>query len=182
MLAAVALIGLVVFGLGRLSQVTRAPSTPAVLRAWVIPARASASSTAESCQLGLGPDRVSCAAALAIDSNPQTAWCEGAAGDGAGERLTVYLDEPGEIEAVRIKAGYQKDEERFLANRAPTTMTVLVGQVSEGHTLEPALHTFSELRLPRAVRSDAVTLVIRETTEAPFEVVCISEVELQVQR
>jgi hypothetical protein len=182
MVAVLVVMGLVVWGLSRLSQVTVLPEQLPVLRVWLLPERASASSAAESCRLAPSPERVPCAAALAIDGDPETAWCEGVAGDGVGERLTVYLAEPAMIEAVRLKAGYQKDAERFEQNRAPTAATLLVGGTSQRLELVAEQAVFSELRLAEPVMSDSITLVIEATTEAPFAVTCISEMELQVQR
>lgn len=181
MVAAVGVLGAVVFGLSRLSRVTEAPEGEPALRSWVIPVRASASSAEAGCIQEPNPEKVPCAAGLAIDADPQTAWCEGAEGEGIGERLTAYLESPAVIEAIRLKAGYQKDEERFTQNRAPTRLRVLAADRSYTDVIVPALETFSELRLPHPIQSDAVTLVIEGTTPAPFAVTCISELELQIQ-
>lgn len=182
MVAAVVFLGAVVFGISRLSRVTSAPTDAAALRTWVIPVRASASSAADSCRLDPSPERVPCAAGLAIDADPQTAWCEGAEGAGVGERLTVYLESPAVIESIRMKAGYQKDEERFTQNQAPTRLRVLAADRSHAGVIVPALETFSELRLPHPVQSDAITIVIEDTTPGQFAVTCVSELELQIQR
>ena len=137
---------------------------------------------ANSCRLEAGGDRVACAATLAVDSDARTAWCEGMEGPGVGEQLTVSLSEQGIIEAVRLKAGYHKDEERFLQNQAPTMVTLTIGEWSEQMSLTPVLDGFSELRLPYPMREETVRLTIDDTTQAQFAVTCISEVELQVQR
>jgi len=171
----------VIWGVSRLSQMTTAPSDVPALRQWTLPMRASASSANESCRRDPSPEKIPCAGSFAIDGDPKTAWCEGADGPGVGERLTVYLPEPATIEAIRLKAGYQKDTERFEQNSAPTVVTLLAGERSIRLPVEPILGTFSDLRLPVPIETDAVTLVIEAARAAPSPVTCISELELQVR-
>lgn len=60
------------------------------------------------------------------DGRPGTAWCEGAAGDGRGERLTIDVAEP--VRFVGIVPGYVRTPWVYAANGVPELFTVRVDE------------------------------------------------------
>lgn len=59
-----------------------------------------------------------------FDGSDQTAWCEGVAGNGAGERITVSFGGQAAPQRLLIKNGYAKNEGVYFDNARPRTVEV----------------------------------------------------------
>lgn len=73
------------------------------------------------------------------DSDPSTCWAEGSIGDGVGEYVLLTI--PNNTTQLRIRNGYQKNKNIYLANNRPKTIELSVcaffqlgGYVTETHT------------------------------------------------
>lgn len=72
------------------------------------------------------------AAARAVDGDVATAWVEGAAGVGEGERLWVRFDEPVLIEGFAFVPGYAKTDRLFARNGVPLKIGAEIDGVAVG--------------------------------------------------
>ncbi|QSQ21158.1 hypothetical protein JY651_39135 [Pyxidicoccus parkwayensis] len=131
------------------------------------------------------------------DSKPETAWCEGAKGNGVGEVLLASVEQGS---PVRIWAGFGKSDKLHAANARPRKVRVSVLQtrsaeanqvgfsysgltvVATGEVELKDVNGYQELKLP-AFKADAKakgTFVALEVLSvypgAKFEDLCISEV------
>lgn len=62
--------------------------------------------------------------ANALDGKPETAWCEGAEGQGAGSWLEIRFKAPVHLDAVQLSGGYFKSAELLAANARPSRVTI----------------------------------------------------------
>lgn len=71
-----------------------------------------------------------------LDDDPRTAWVEGAAGDGLGEKLTIPLTRLASARAVKLVIfnGFQFSQKLLVANAAPKVLRVVasLGKVETG--------------------------------------------------
>ena len=65
------------------------------------------------------------------DYNLETAWVEGAEGNGLGETVRYHLPEGTVLTGGEICPGYQKSEDLFYKNAAPFALQISSGDVSE---------------------------------------------------
>jgi hypothetical protein len=66
--------------------------------------------------------------AKVLDGDLRTAWCEGAAGEGAGQSLTFELQAGARVEGIGILNGYARSGAVYQANGRVTRMTAKVGE------------------------------------------------------
>jgi hypothetical protein len=119
------------------------------------------------------------------DDNPATAWVEGVAGVGVGERLTLQVGPARGASAVtvRLRAGYQKSEGLLKANAAPKRVRIdarsATGVVATGELSLPRAMGWQELRLdlPADSTLSAVEITILEVHPgSKYADTCISDV------
>ncbi|HJN72798.1 MAG TPA: hypothetical protein QGF58_02590 [Myxococcota bacterium] len=112
-----------------------------------------------------------------VDSRTDFGWVEGAKGTGAGESLSITLDEEVELHGVRLWNGYQRSEDHFKKNARlkKVTLSFDTGSV----TLEvPDAMGPSELSFD-PVKTRSLKLTIDEVTPGSrYEDLVISELEL----
>ncbi|MFM2244380.1 MAG: hypothetical protein RL071_454 [Pseudomonadota bacterium] len=119
------------------------------------------------------------------DDNPATAWVEGVAGDGVGERLTLQVGPARGATAVtvRLRPGYQKSEGLLKANAAPKRVRIdarnATGVVATGELSLPRAMGWQELRLdlPADSTLSAVEITILEVHPgSKYADTCVSDV------
>ncbi|MCB1491422.1 MAG: hypothetical protein KDJ77_06435 [Rhodobiaceae bacterium] len=59
-----------------------------------------------------------------FDGSAATAWCEGARGSGAGQTISLRIDNGGPFRRIFIENGYQKNRDIFERNARPRTIEV----------------------------------------------------------
>lgn len=59
-----------------------------------------------------------------FDGDPGTAWCEGAGGAGAGQRIVLTVTDGAPFDRLLIWNGYQKNAASFTRNARPRTILV----------------------------------------------------------
>lgn len=59
-----------------------------------------------------------------FDGRSDTAWCEGARGSGAGQMLSLRIDQGGPFRRIFIENGYQKSAATFERNARPRTLEI----------------------------------------------------------
>ena len=67
-------------------------------------------------------------AALAVDGELATAWCEGAEGAGSGTTLHLHLARPAQVYAVAVFGGYFKSAATLRNNHRLRTATWTIGE------------------------------------------------------
>lgn len=59
-----------------------------------------------------------------IDNNPATAWVEGVTGNGEGEGVTFYFESEQVFTGMKIRNGYQKNNETYIKNARPSVLRI----------------------------------------------------------
>jgi len=121
---------------------------------------------------------IDCDADRLLDGRTDTAWCEGATGNGECATVDLTLEGAPPIWGIRLRNGYGKTGTTFKENGRPMRIRVLVA----GETLEYALDTSSpkpqDLLLPQAVQVEALRLQISDVrTGEKYEDTCMTELE-----
>jgi len=99
-----------------------------------------------------------------FDGRLDFGWVEGAKGTGAGESITVTLEQPQQITALELWNGYQRSEDHFQKNARVKSLSVSVDG-SEPVTLkvQDAMGP-QKLQLPKAVTGKVITLKVEAVT------------------
>lgn len=139
----------------------------------------SASSTLPSARGRYAADNV-------LDGDPTTAWCEGVAGDGMGERLTLRVPGPPRPVLVAVVPGYARGDWHFVANGAPVSLRAAGGAVLTPLRLPDSADLYREgqaVEVLGILSSDAVSLALHGVRPGlRFDDTCLSEVLLFEQR
>lgn len=119
-----------------------------------------------------------------VDQDPETAWVEGAKGDGVGEKLELKLRTPRKISHVGIRNGYAKQENMsaYLNNSRPSEFGVSVNGSTPFTVAIPderlSRHHF-EIPIPDAPEVKTITLTIQKVYPGnKHQDTCISDIEL----
>jgi len=82
-----------------------------------------------------------------IDGKNETAWVEGADGDGTGEWIRIDFTEPVRLSGAYIKNGYWKSEARLNQNHRLKHILVEFsdGSTEESYLADPAIRDFSSM-------------------------------------
>lgn len=125
-----------------------------------------------------------------LDDNPQTAWVEGANGQGTGEWIEWDLTPLHQVDAVRlnIKSGYQKSKSLHAANSTPTKVRITayhqgIQVAQEDKVLSPrwGRQTVS-FTLPPERGLDRIRLtVLAVKAGRKYQDTCISDVQTEVK-
>lgn len=162
-LVAIALCGFTSLGVAKARYVVRErPSPPATQVAF------SATSSAK----GAEPWR-------AFDDDPDTAWCEGKAGLGKGEAITIEFPDVVDIRAIDLQTGFVKTEAAWKAHAKPTKLEI----IGDDGVIHPVAVTggyhvtthAQNLELPPSKR-----LVIRfaDVEKGSVQDACIAEIDV----
>lgn len=137
------------------------------------------------------PPGVDCRPSSAYDGDVETAWCEGVAGDGSGESLTVTFNGgPYKVTRILIVAGYDKVRsdkhgDRWTLNNRPRKVRVALGGAFYECAVNPENHGFQSLSFPGSSQVEGVTLffddVLKGTAKTDSDL-CISEIQVYVEK
>lgn len=96
-----------------------------------------------------------------FDNNDRTAWCEGARGTGAGQRLTLHIEGGSSFRRFLIMNGYQKSSTVFYNNARPRTIEVTTDTgVRFREELPDSMgKTFVNLPASRAYRTLSIEII-----------------------
>ena len=116
---------------------------------------------------------------LVIDNDLNTAWVEGADGNGIGESITLTLDGTYTVNGFSINAGYQKSETLYLKNSAPYGIRVIFSDRSSVDVLLNDVFDLQSYTLKNPVETSSVTFMILSVYRGEtYEDTCISELKL----
>ncbi len=118
------------------------------------------------------------------DNDPETAWVEGAKGDGVGEKLELKLRTPRKISHIGIRNGYARQESAtaYLNNSRPAELGISVNGSAPFTVAIPderlTRHKF-QIPIPDAPEVKTITLTIQKVYPGnKFQDTCISDLEL----
>lgn len=115
-----------------------------------------------------------------LDGKPETAWVEGAGGNGVGESIT--LTGPMQtISGFSIRPGYHKispaGRDQYYQNARPAKIHVMAnGEVIHQQTLADAGHTSQDVVFAQPIQTDALTIVIDSVYPGEHDDCAISEI------
>lgn len=110
-----------------------------------------------------------------IDGNANTAWCEGVAGDGAGEWVKLDLGQPQVVNGIEILNGLTKSKASYLANNRFKRVQL---EFSEGQRLIMNSDAL-KYELDEPVQTSWIKLTILEVESGTaYPDTCISEVRV----
>ena len=125
-----------------------------------------------------------------LDNNPATAWVEGVAGNGEGERILIPISSVAKIKSIklRIRNGYQKSPKLLMANAAPNDIQIDVtnrnGQMLGQHNVAlTKTMGWQEIIIPIDSEQSAqvVSLKVLSTHAGnKYKDTCISDIEILV--
>lgn len=124
-----------------------------------------------------------------VDGDPATAWCEGVAGTGAGETITLRLDKEQKVFGVVICNGYTADYDLYTNNGMLTRVEVdfgngylvrgsLDGYAYEGYSTEDLVYSnLNRIELDEPVMTDTIKITIMEAERGnKYDDTCVSEI------
>ena len=115
-----------------------------------------------------------------MDGRSDTAWVEGAEGNGEGEwiRIQSATNTPLQLAAITMSLGYGKSPELFEANGVPTTLLVEGDNgFREEFELYGPLEERQTLQFSRPLNSSWVTVtIVNVRPGAKYQDTCISEI------
>lgn len=114
-----------------------------------------------------------------VDGSKETAWIEGAEGEGIGEKFGIIFDKECSFKGFIINAGYQKSEDIYYKNSRPKTIRV---EFSDGTQLDYELEDKCEeqkIVFPNEVKADSFFIIILSVYEGSrYEDTAISELSV----
>lgn len=113
---------------------------------------------------------------LTLDNNLETAWNDGAAGAGAGEKLTYRFSRPMELVTVNLVNGFASTPELFLANARIRAMIV----VTDGGRFPVTLNdvaTRQEITMNYGRTASVVIEVVSVYPGTRYEDLALTEIE-----
>lgn len=117
---------------------------------------------------------------LINDFKNDTAWNEGANGDGIGEWVEIQFEAPQKINAMVIQNGYKKSKDLYYENNRPKMLKIdVIGQQSFMVNLEDVYNNGFYIEFPETMETYGVTITIEDVYNGTkFNDTCISEVQL----
>jgi hypothetical protein len=113
-----------------------------------------------------------------LDGQKETAWAEGAAGDGLGEWIQFNLSPGFVVTTIGIWNGYQKSAERYYQNARVKSATIIYADGSRQKIYlkdQVGVQTFN----PKPGAAESIRIVIDEAYPgAKWPDTCISEVDV----
>lgn len=111
-----------------------------------------------------------------LDKNPETAWNDGAAGTGAGEKLTYRFDRPLQLVTVRLVNGYASTPELFKEN-ARIRAAVLVTDAGRFPVTLPDVADRQDITMDFGRSASLVIEVVSVYPGTKYEDLAVTEVE-----
>lgn len=138
----------------------------------VISTGASSFLSQDKYNLAHTPERV-------IDNKLDTAWAEGAAGDGIGECLYMIFDDDYIVSGLNIYAGYHKSKDLYYKNGRPKEIEI---EFADGTTLNCELYDVLKkqtIKFETPVITDEITIrILSVYNGTDYEDTIISEISL----
>ena len=115
-----------------------------------------------------------------LDGDPDTAWVEGAAGQGIGETLVLTFDGTYQVSGLRICAGYQKNDYVYYNNSRPETISVEFSDGSvENYSLADVYDQEQVVTFSTPKETSYIRIIINSVYPGTkYEDTCISEIKL----
>lgn len=119
----------------------------------------------------------------AVDSLTETAWAEGVRGPGTGESLTLELQTPMSLKALRVQGGCGTTPAVWKQNERVKALTVTFGDgAQETFELPDAkLGEWRRVDLARTAPTASVKLTIDAVYPARFQDACFTEVQIEAR-
>ncbi len=113
-----------------------------------------------------------------IDGDKNTAWVEGVNGQGYGQSVHFQFNGTYLVSGIRIRAGYQKNDDIYYKNSRPKEISVEFSDgTSEIIWLEDLGQAEQAVSFSRAVETDRVNLTIQSVYPGnKYEDTCISDI------
>jgi hypothetical protein len=114
---------------------------------------------------------------LALDGRPSTVWCEGAPGDGTGERLIIGFKRTVRIDSIEIRNGDARSEKQFLGHHRVRRLVLREASSKRTLTLADGPEPQSA-RFEPPLEAERVELVIEEVTrgDGADDAACLADV------
>lgn len=118
-----------------------------------------------------------------VDGLAETAWNEGAAGDGTGEWLELIAPSPQRVSSVSIMGGYPKPyrdgSDVYYKNNRPRQITISYDGGSQSFMLQDLRGQFQTCALSHPVETTFVRITINSVYKgANYDDCCIAEVKV----
>ena len=118
------------------------------------------------------------------DGNPETAWNEGASGDGTGEYVTFSASTPQRVTSVSIMGGFPKlykdGSDIYPKNNRPQRITISYDGGSQSFTMQDLRNQFQTFTLTKPVETKTLTIAIDSVYKGTrFDECCIAEITIQ---
>ncbi len=119
-------------------------------------------------------------AARTMDGDKNTAWVEGAAGQGEGQFIQFSFNNTYLVNGIRIRAGYQKNDDIYYKNSRPRRIRIEFSDGrSEAFELADGSREEQVLTFAEPTETETVSLIIESVYPGvKYEDTCISEVIL----
>jgi len=116
-----------------------------------------------------------------FDGSDRTAWCEGVAGNGAGERITVSFGGEAAPQRLLIKNGYTKSADAYFNNARPRMVEIRTSIGTAWRTQLADITGWQQIVLGDAW-IDWVSLTIVDTYPgAKWADTCINEIQVDFE-
>lgn len=137
-----------------------------------------------SSQLPGDSDTADYGAVNLTDGNSETAWNEGATGDGAGEWIKFTAGTPQRVTSVSIMGGfprtYKDGSDVYFKNNRPKQITISYNGGSEKFTMQDLRGQFQTFTLAKPVETTQITITIDSVYKGTkYDECCIAEVRIQ---
>lgn len=137
-----------------------------------------------SSQLPGDSDTVDYGARNLTDDIIETAWNEGANGDGTGERITMSASTPQHVTSVSIMGGfprYYKDgSDVYFKNNRPQNITISYDSGFQSFTMQDLRGQFQTFTLAQPVDTKQLVITIDSVYKGTrYDECCIAEVKVQ---
>lgn len=140
---------------------------------WQVRASSYLSETFQGKKLNHYPER-------AFDSRMETAWVEGAKGDGTGEQISLRSDTGRAVSGIELVNGYAKSKETYYNNNRVKKILV---ELSDGSSFTGELVDNSQelqaVDFGREVKTSSLTITLLEVYPGDkYKDTCISEIKI----
>ena len=134
----------------------------------------SASSYLDDPEYGIG-----CYPEAVIEQRPETAWVEGAPGDGIGESITLRLNDTYTVSGFEIWSGVQDSDDSYEKNSRPKKLLIIFSDGSEEMVKIKDKGVFQTITFDKPVETNEVTFVIDSVySGSQYQNTAISYIEL----
>lgn len=114
---------------------------------------------------------------MTTDNNSDTAWNEGAEGEGIGEWIDFYSNKKQYVTGINILNGYCKSETLYYENHRPRTIEIRFDNMSVERELDDIYNVYQNIEFAEPVESRSVRIIIKDIYRGvEYDDCCISEI------